>query len=80
VKLLTVAHEDYPSFTGKRLRIDNGVEQYEGVMTGLNDHALIVTSPTTNAHPWQLKLDDGSLRNFLPSAWGVYEARRRWPP
>jgi hypothetical protein len=72
VKLNNLAHGDYESLIGKKLRIKRRDEVYTGTLLGLGDSRM-ATGPNTSVNPWRLDIDGGKQVDFLPEGREVYD-------
>lgn len=73
MKRINPDYADYSLYVGKRLRIKNTVDTFEGEMCGLAPNTIVATGPTTTLSPWLLRRNDGTTVAFIPSAWEVFD-------
>ena len=69
-----VKDEQLPEYENKLIRIrhrNNKNTEYVGLVTGRDYSSAMAKSPTSTAHPWVLRTQDGGDICFVPDDWHI---------
>ncbi len=71
--MATVRFEDFAAWIGKRVRISDRGEQFEGSFTQIGDALVATNVPDGVSRTWRIELADGGWREINPASWDIRE-------